>query len=192
MPTSFVVRIIFWTWLLGAVAAGQSLLLHRLPPLALPGILLGLSALLVLTYRAIAPFRAWVDAIPLRALVLLHVTRFAGFYFLVLYQRGQLPPAFAVPAGLGDIAVATFALVVVFFPFADATRARALYLWNVIGLVDLLLVVASAARISLAAPRDLLPLTQLPLSLLPTFLLPLLIASHLAIFARLARERETS
>lgn len=192
MPTSSVVRIVLWTWLLGAVTVGQSQLLQRLPPLALPGILFGLTALLVLAYRVSGPFRAWADAIALRSLVLLHVTRFVGIYFLVLYQRGQLPPAFAVPAGLGDLAVATLALVVAFFPFADATRSRALYLWNVIGFVDLLLVVGSAARIGLAGSRELLPLTQLPLSLLPTFLVPLLLASHLAIFARLAREREAA
>lgn len=192
MPTSFVVRIVLWTWLLGAVVVGQTQLLPRLPPLGLPGILFGLTALLVLAYRAVASFRAWVDAIALRSLVLLHVTRFVGIYFLVLYQRGQLPSAFAVPAGLGDIAVATLALVVAFFPFADAARARALYLWNVIGFVDLLLVVGSAARFGLAGSRELLPLTHLPLSLLPTFLVPLLLASHLAIFARLAREREAA
>jgi hypothetical protein len=191
MSTSLVVRIVFWIWLLAAVAAGNSQSLQRLPPIATPGILFGLTALLVLAYRAIGAFRTWVDAIDLRALLLLHVTRFVGIYFLVLHQRGQLPAAFALPAGFGDIAVAMLALVVAFFPFADATRLRATYLWNVIGFVDLLLVVFSAARIVLSGSRELFPLTQLPLSLLPTFLVPLLLASHLAIFARLSRERDT-
>lgn len=191
MSTSLVVRIVFWIWLLAAVAAGNSPSFQRLPPIVVPGILFGLTALLILAYRAIGAFRSWVDAIDLRALLLLHVTRFVGIYFLVLSQRGQLPPAFALPAGVGDIAVAVLALAVVFFPFAtDTTRLRATYLWNVIGFVDLLLVVFSAARIALSGSRELFPLTQLPLSLLPTFLVPLLLASHLAIFARLSRERD--
>lgn len=189
MSTSLVVRIVIWVWLLAAVAVGNSHLLLRLPPIATPAILFGLTALLVLAYRAIPPFRTWVDALDLRALLLLHITRFVGIYFLVLAQRGHLPSAFALPAGYGDIAVALFALVVVFYPFADTTRLRATYLWNVIGFVDLLLVVFSAARIVLSGSRELLPLAQLPLSLLPTFLVPLLLASHLAIFARLPRDR---
>ena len=40
----------------------------------------------------------------LRLLVLYHLTRFVGVWFLVLYSRGELPYAFAVPGGWGDIA----------------------------------------------------------------------------------------
>jgi hypothetical protein len=154
---------------------------------AIQGILLALTAALVAAYRYLAAFRAWVDTLDLRGLVLLHVTRFVGFYFLALYRRGELPYAFAVPGGIGDIAVATLALFVVFYPFAPATRLRAITIWNVVGFIDILLVVFSAARIGFSDARELRALTYLPLSLLPTFLVPLIIASHLAIFARLNR-----
>ncbi|HVU24566.1 MAG TPA: hypothetical protein VHE13_10610 [Opitutus sp.] len=186
MRTPFAVRAILWLWFFAAVAVGQLATLQRLPRPAVPGLVIAITAALVLAYRRLPPLRAWVDAIDVRALVLLHVTRFVGLYFLILYDRGELPYAFAVPAGIGDIVVAALALAVVFVPLGDATPLRAITIWNVLGLTDILLVVFSAARIALAGGDGLLPLTQLPLSLLPTFLVPLIIATHLAIFARLA------
>jgi hypothetical protein len=185
MSTLLAVRIVFWIWLLAAIAVGQSNFLQRIPAPALQGILFGLTGLLVAAYRWVTPFRAWIGALDLRGIVLLHVTRFVGFYFLLLYQRGELPYAFAVPGGIGDIVVATGALGVALFPCSDSTRLRAISIWNVVGLIDILLVVLSAARIGLSSPHELSALTRLPLSLLPTFLVPLIIASHLAIFARL-------
>jgi len=187
MRTPFGIRVVFWAWLLGAVAVGHYLVLQRLPFVAAQGMILGLTILLVLSYRLITPFRTWVDSLDLRSLVLLHITRFVGIYFLVLYRRGELPYAFAVPGGIGDIVVAVLAIIVVLLPLTEAKQQRAIYIWNVIGFVDILLVVVAAARIGLAGGLGLRPLTYLPLSLLPTFLVPLIIATHLAIFARLAR-----
>ena len=187
MPTALVVRLIFWLWLGTAFFAGQQLLLQRLPPFGLPAVALGLSALLLLAYFRLATVRAWVDALDLRTIVLLHVTRFVGLYFIVLSRQGLLPYDFAVPGGIGDIVVATLALVVVFAPLADASRERALRIWNVIGLVDIVLVVLTATRLNLANPLQMRALTYLPLSLLPTFLVPLLIATHVIIYTRLTR-----
>ncbi len=188
MQTPLAIRIAFWLWIFAAIAAGQQGWLRRLPMPAVQGILFALIAALVLAYRFAANFRQWVDAIDLRGLVLLHVTRFVGFYFIVLYRRGELPYAFAVPGGLGDIAVAALALLVVFIPFAPATRRRAISIWNVVGLIDILLVIFTAARIGLSGSRELAALTYLPLSLLPTFLVPLIVATHLLVFARLKRD----
>lgn len=187
MQTPLAIRTAFWLWIFAAVAVAQLGWFYRLPRPAVPGVIFGLVAVLYLAWRFISGFRAWVDALDLRGLVLLHITRFVGVYFLLLYQRGALPYEFAIPGGIGDIVVAVLALVVVFFPFAEATRARAIYIWNVVGLIDILLVVLTAARIGLSGTHPLTALRVLPLSLLPTFLVPLIIASHLAIFARLSR-----
>ncbi|MSU23963.1 MAG: hypothetical protein EXS32_09105 [Opitutus sp.] len=187
MLTQVVVRLAFWLWFATAVAVGRVSLLQRLPPPAIPGILFGLTALLLYGYFRVAALRAWADALDLRALVLLHVTRFVGIYFLVLYGRGELPHDFAVPGGIGDIVVATLALVVALAPLGPPLRSRAISIWNVIGLVDILLVAFTAARLNLSDPSQLRALTHLPLSLLPTFLVPLIIASHFVIFNRLAR-----
>lgn len=188
MTTPLAIRIGLWLWLIAALLAGRLLVLHRLPMPAVQALLAGLTVLLVVLYRGSAVFRAWANSIPLRAVVLLHVTRFVGFYFIWLYRQGELPYAFAVPGGLGDIIVATLALVVVLAPMAPPTRNRAISIWNFIGLIDILMVVVTAARLGLANPTSMRALTHLPLSLVPTFLVPLIIATHLLIYVRVRRE----
>jgi hypothetical protein len=146
-----------------------------------------LTALVLLACWKIGPIKAFALNVDLRWLVLFHVTRFfAGVYFLVLCQRGQLPYGFARPAGWGDIVVAVLALAVL-----GATRthfAKTLFLtWNTLGLIDIIFVVFSALRFGLKDWQSMLALRELPLSLLPTFLVPLIVASHVLIFVRLAR-----
>jgi len=187
MAASLLVRLFFWFWFGAAVAAGHFLLLQRLPAVALPAVTLGVAALPALAYFRLAAIRAWGDALDLRVLVLLHVTRFVGIYLLVLHQQGELPRAFAVSGGLGAIVVAVMALPVALAPLADAVRHRAIVIWNVFGGIELLLMLVSLARIGFSDPTDLRALTRLPLSLLPTFLFPLLLATHVILFARTSR-----
>ncbi|MDB6126244.1 MAG: hypothetical protein JWM35_140 [Verrucomicrobia bacterium] len=188
MRPNLLIRSLLWTWFFAALLVGRFALLQRVPPAAVQGTLLALTALLVVAYKGWPAFRAWADSLDLRAIVALHVSRFVGFYFIYLYRQGALPYAFAVPGGIGDIIVAALALVVVFGGFSDETRRRLITIWNVVGFVDILMVVVSAARLGLADPSSMRALTILPLSLLPTFLVPLIIATHLLIFARIRRE----
>ena len=147
-------------------------------------------AALIAVWR-IRPLREWVMALNLRALVLYHAVRFVGIYFLVLYQQGRLPYAFAVPGGWGDILVAAAALVVAFgfIPIRNMPRWWTVLSWNTVGLLDILMVIATAIRLGLADMRQMAPLTELPLSLLPTFIVPLIIATHALIFVRLWKHR---
>ncbi len=188
MTTPLLVRLSIWTWLIAAMLVGNYRLLQRLPMPAVQGVLFGLTAILLLLYFKLGALRTWINGLDLRSLVLLHATRFVGFYFLVLYHRGELPYEFAVPGGWGDNITAALALVVVFVPMSDALRRRAFTIWNVIGFVDIMMVVVTAGRIGLAAPWRMLAITVLPLSLLPTFLVPLIIATHVIIYLRLRRE----
>lgn len=187
-PTPLPIRIAIWSWLIAALFVGNAALLQRLPMPAVQGILFTLSAICLLLYLKAKGVRTWVDGLDLRALVLLHVTRFVGFYFLTLYRRGELPRDFAVPGGWGDIVVATLALLAGLVPMSDGHRRRAIAIWNVIGFIDILMVVATAGRLGLQDPAQMRALTYLPLSLLPTFLVPLIIATHVIIFLRLRRE----
>jgi hypothetical protein len=187
MPVAAVVRIVFWAWFIAAVFAGQQRVLQRLPAPAAQLILLVLTAILLLAYFRLKPLRTWIDRLDLRSLVLMHASRFVGVYLLLLYRDGALPYAFAVPGGIGDIIVAFSALLIVFLPLGYERRSRFITIWNVVGFTDILLVVFSAVRLNLTAPWSLRALTQLPLCLLPTFLVPLIIATHVVIFARLAR-----
>ncbi len=192
MSVPVVVRLVFWIWFAAAVFAGQQRVLQRLPPPAVPGIVFALSALVLLGYFALKPLREWFDRLDLRHLVLVHVSRFVGIYFLQLYARGELPYAFAVPGGVGDIFVAFTAILVVFLPLGYGRRQRLISIWNIVGLIDIMFVVLTAIRLNLANPSQMWALTRLPLSLLPTFLVPIIIATHVIIYTRIARARAAS
>lgn len=186
-PTPPAIRLTLWCWLITALLVGHTQLLGAILGPAIPILVLSLTALVLAAYLRLGRVRAWVDGLDLRALVLLHVTRFVGLYFLLLHQRGELPAAFAVPAGWGDILVATGALAVAFAPLSERARLRAISLWNVVGLADILFVVATAGRLVTADPGQMTAFTRLPLSLLPTFLVPLIIATHLILYLRVRR-----
>ena len=187
-PTPLPVRLTLWLWLIAALLVGRLELLRPLPLPAVQGVLFGLTAALLALYFKAAGFRAWLDALDLRVLLLFHLTRFVGVYFLQLYDRGELPYDFAVRGGWGDIIAASLALLICVVPLGAALRRRAITIWNVIGFVDIMLVVVAAARNGLAGNLQMKLLTVLPLSLLPTFIVPVIIATHVIIFLRLRRE----
>jgi hypothetical protein len=180
-----IVPLIVTAWLVAALVASYLGVLSLWPPpypqLVLAGLVLVQMAAVAISRR----FRAWLMAVPVDALVALHVSRFVGAYFLVLHAQGRLPWAFAVPGGWGDIAVATGALVLVLLRRIGRPAPHAAYtVWNVLGLLDILGVVATAVRHALADPASMRPLVELPLSLLPSFLVPLIIFTHLVLLVR--------
>ena len=172
-------------WLLIAIALGATGALRHIRPPAPQLIIIGLVIALLAAYAINARFREWLWELDLRAVIALHLTRFVGFYFLYLYRKGRLPGAFAIPAGWGDIVIATSALVLLVAWSQVGRQRSALLLWNALGLLDILFVVADAAKQALADPASIAALLRLPLSLLVTFLVPLIIGSHLLVFARL-------
>ncbi len=188
-PTSRSYPVAILLWFVAALALGGSGRLALLRPPAPQLVLLGLTLGLLVAGATLAGFRGWLAGLNLRQLVAIHLTRFVGAYFLVLYARGELPFAFAVPGGWGDIAVATGALVLVFLVPDLVAHRGWLLTWNLAGFLDILFVVATAARLAFAAPESMSALLRLPLSLLPTFLVPIIIASHVWLFGRLRRER---
>ena len=175
-------------WLVIATALGAAGVVRGLQPPGPPLVVFGLTAVVLAAGWLLAGFRAWLSSIAERWLVGLHLTRFVGAYFLYLYGQGQLPYAFAVPGGWGDIVVASLAaILLVAGPPRYAWLRSAYIVWNVIGLADILFVVATAAWLGAADPESMAALLRLPLSLLPTFLVPLIIASHVVLGVRLAR-----
>lgn len=122
----------------------------------------------------------------LEALVAFHLTRWvAGAYFLWLYRQGTLPGEFALAAGWGDIAVAVAAIPVLWLclPIRTQRQRLGLLLWNTAGLVDILGVLANAARLFLDDPATARSFTMLPLALLPLFVVPIVLVSHVLLFA---------
>lgn len=147
-------------------------------------VLLTLGALSAVFF--VPRFRAWADQASVRGLVGVHLSRFVGVYFLLLAHSGSLAPGFAIPAGWGDFAVALGALALLLRcnPRVAAER-RYFMAWNIFGMLDILLVVANAARLGVSNPISMQPLLRLPLCLLPTFLVPVIIVSHVLLFRRL-------
>ena len=179
---------IFLLWFAIACAVGASGRLTGLRPPVPQLVLGGLTVALIAAGATIPGFRVWLAGINLRQLIAIHITRFVGIYFLILYGRGELPYAFAVPGGWGDIAVAAAALGLVLLVPNLAARWGWVMAWNVVGTLDILAVVATATRLALADPDSMGALLRLPLSLLPTFLVPVIIACHLLLFTRLRPE----
>jgi hypothetical protein len=171
-------------WLAVAVAAGGSGLLLGLRPPAPQLVVLALVAALVVAGRFWPAFRSWLAGLGWRPVVAFHLIRFVGVCFLWFSRRGRLPAAFAVPAAVGDVAVALLAAGLLLAGAAVSRHPRLLWSWNVLGLADILMVVVSAARIGIQNPASMAEVLRLPLSLLPTFLVPLIIASHLLLFAK--------
>ena len=112
-------------------------------------------------------------------LTLPHAFRHVGMVFLVPGVVAQpLPGAFANPAAYGDLATGVLALLALIALRSGWTGALALvWLFNVVGTVDLL----NALRQAEVVP-DLGAAWYIP-----TLLVPLLLVTHFMIFARLLR-----
>ena len=172
-------------WLGAAIGVGGAGALVGLRPPWPQAIMVGLTLLSLLLLYRVRPIHSWAMRVDPRVFVAFHLTRFVGIYFLVLYARGELPYEFAVIGGWGDIIVAVAAIPLI-LTGPSTPRRRPFYLaWNVVGLVDILFVVATATRLALADPTSLAPLLRLPLSLLITFVVPIVIATHIWLFRRM-------
>ena len=179
-------------WIALALTLGVSGVLVGARPPAPQILILSLTAAAIwITSRG--ALRELVNTIPLRALVAVHAVRFVGIVFLALSAQGALSPAFATPAGWGDIAVAVSALGLVAMGTPTTRMRRGLYLgWNVFATLDLMVAVGSATLVALSGDvPGLAPLLRAPLVLVPTVLVPLLFASHVIIFRRLRQSNVT-
>jgi hypothetical protein len=157
------------------------------PPLP---IAIGVAAPLVLFFallRLSPSFREFVLSLDLRLIAGIQAWRWAGLGFLSLYAYKVLPAVFALPAGLGDMAIGVTApwiiLSLVRQPrfAASATFIR----WNILGILDLLIAVsigAVTAFLATGAPGEIstAPMATLPLLLIPAFLVPLFLMLHTA------------
>ena len=177
-------------WLMISLLVGYTGILRSTPvPMPVFAVAMTLTLLGWLTIRR--DLRDRVLSVGVRVLVALHITRFVGVYFLALYRDGLLPRDFAVPAGWGDILVATGAIIVLAAFRTDTQTGRTAYFtWNVLGLLDILLVLGNGARMMRADRLLQAGFTSLPLILLPLFLVPIIIVTHVMIFVWWLRTRE--
>ena len=150
-------------------------------------------AALVWAYFALPSVRTAMTTTPLVALIAVHAIRLLGFTFIVLYAEGRLPAPFAPSAGWGDVFIGATALPLAWAVSRFRARVRPLvFLWNVIGVADLINAVALGALSApgplqvFVGPPDSSPMTRLPWLIIPGFLVPILFFIHIVIFTRLA------
>ena len=123
-------------------------------------------------------------------LTLPQIFRVVGVTFLIVMALGKLPAVFALPAGLGDIAIGIEAIFVARSLRRGVVSRRTVW-FNILGLVDLVIAlgVAVTAAPGVAHVLSLTPSTEqialLPLVLVPTTVVPLAVALHLLSLSKL-------
>lgn len=157
------------------------------PPLA---IAIGVGAPLLLFFawlRLSQHFREFVLSLDLRLIAGIQAWRWAGLGFLSLYAYKVLPGIFALPAGLGDMAIGFTApwMILALVRQPGFAASRAFIRWNLLGILDLVVAVsigALNATLATGAPGEIstAPMATLPLLLIPGFLVPLFFMLHTA------------
>jgi hypothetical protein len=157
------------------------------PPLPIG---IGVAAPLLLFFawmRLSKAFREFVLSLDIRLIAAMQAWRFAGLGLLFLYAHDVLPAVFALPAGLGDMAIGVAApwIVVALVCRPGFATSNAFVRWNLLGMLDLVVAVgigASSAFFATGARAEIsaAPMATLPLLLIPAFLVPLFFMLHIA------------
>lgn len=132
-------------------------------------------------------FREFLYALDVRVLVGAQAWRFLGLGFIGLYAHGVLPGSFALPAGLGDIAIALTAPWMLSKALAEPRfiASRGFLTWNLLGLLDLFAAVGTGALMTVVASvtagtSPTAAMAELPLVIVPVYLVPLFVMIHVA------------
>ncbi|MFZ0815361.1 MAG: hypothetical protein WAM78_07570 [Candidatus Sulfotelmatobacter sp.] len=155
-----------------------------------PPLPVGISALapivvFLIWFAASASFRRFTLSLNPSTLTFVQSWRIAGLTFLTLYAIGLLPGFFALPAGLGDIAIGATAPWAA-LKLANFSHRRGFLFWQVLGMIDLVTAVTSGTTAGLISPHGVptAVMTVLPMSLIPTFAVPLFFILHIICIAQ--------
>lgn len=172
---------------------------HRPVPVIAAGIVLPIVVGVRLLRRP-GGLNRLLDSIEPRSLVGVQLYRVIGVVFIIAWAAGRMPAIFALPAGVGDVAVGLAAPFVAARLGDGTLRSRRIAIgWNIAGIVDLAMAVALGAATSptpvwptlLGHPNPLI--SRLPFVLIPIFAVPLSVLLHVVTLRRLtapAWERE--
>lgn len=184
-------RVLIAAWFVFSLA-GSALHLYANAP-GQPPLPLGLAvavpiAAFLVWYGASPRFREFTLSRSPRLLTLAQSWRVAGFVFLALASYGILPWLFAIPAGLGDMAVGATAAAVA-MNRADPRHRFGFIAWQIFGMADLVVAVSLGTLAGVIQPHGIptTPMTVLPMSLIPTFGVPLFFIFHIICLAQARR-----
>jgi hypothetical protein len=195
-----IVAIVLAVWFVFVFILGAIRAFPR-PPGSIPfPIIIGFAAPIIVFFLAFGlsrVFRRLVLDADLRLITGIQAWRFAGIGFLALYAQGQLPGLFAWPAGLGDIAIGLTApwIVLALIRQPEFAASRLFVVWNLLGILDLIIAVGTGALSSGLAPGiagevTTTPMALLPLVLIPAYFVPIFIMLHLSSLFRLSYKRK--
>ena len=184
------VTLVLTAWFLLVVSLGAVGAFVARPGTPPVGIAIGVGAPLLLFFawlRLSRSFRDFVLSLDLRLIAGIQAWRWAGLGFLSLYAYNVLPGIFALPAGLGDMAIGFTApwIILALVRQPDFATSATFIRWNVLGILDLavaLTIGTLTATLSTGAPREITtaPMATLPLLVIPAFLVPLFLMLHTA------------
>jgi hypothetical protein len=167
---------------------------NSLPPRILITSTLPLLLFYLLVLSRTAAYKTIIKTISLQSLVRLHIFRLIGVFFLITYYYGALPKYFAIAGGIGDMFAAITAIFVAYA--LDKKKPYAIkltWLWNIIGLLDILNVAISAVvatRLSLTTnAQSVLEIANFPFVWIPAFAPATIIFIHVSIFKKLSMQK---
>lgn len=151
---------------------------------------------------ASARVRAWLRELDLARLLQWQVLRVLGASHLVSWGLGRIGGGFALPVGLGNLAISLLAAHATLLAARQAPHHRRwAFAVSVLGLAEFAMTIALAISGAFARPWAFDPplssdgyasIRALPISLFPTLLIPLFSTLHLAVLAKLRLERVSS
>jgi len=110
-------------------------------------------------------------------LIAIHTWRILGIVFLWGMTQGLLDPAFAIPAGIGDILIGVTAVPFAIFLWKGYSWSKyAVVVWSVLGIADLV----NAVTLGVITNSDFSTSTMatFPWNLVPTVGVPLALTFH--------------
>lgn len=161
-----------------------------LPPTILVWATLPLTFILFVIVGNTRLFKRLLRSISLESLIAMHVFRFLGVFFIILYGYHLLPAGLAFSAGTGDIITALLAL-----PVANMVAKKkpgsikAVYAWNMLGILDIVVLLIIAVITAIKSVTGGGPgepeMTLFPFVWFPAFAPATILFLHTTIFRKL-------
>jgi hypothetical protein len=182
--TARLLGLVVVAWVVSVVTvAGQGGFAALWMPL-IAAIVAATIALPMLWYAASPSLRVVIKRIGHRRIVLFHTWRIpAALLFFWYGARGELPTAFWVLAGTGDLLVGLYAAWLVTQP----ESSRRYWSFHLFGFADFVVAVGTGLTFTLLQDPRMAPVAVLPLALVPLFGVGISGASHLMAFDMLRR-----
>lgn len=151
-------------------------------------------AIFLAAYFGWGAFRDFILSADLRLVAAMQGWRWAGLGFLSLYAHGVLPGLFALPAGLGDMAIGVTApwITLGLIRHPSFATSRRFVIWNIMGIIDLVVAVSLGTICSGFLPGitgtvTTGPMARLPLVFIPAYMVPLFIMLHFTALSQARR-----